>query len=125
MGEEEVDGGQDLVGRRDLIEEVVSALNGTQYLGAILVGEAGVGKTAVARAVAKELDGNVAVLPISASPSLRKVPFGALSPYLHSLSIHDVGSSVAVYRSVMAHLESSTQGSRKMPLFLEPSFVRS
>ena len=117
MGEH-ADGGQDLVGRTDLIEEIVTALSGSQYLGAILVGEAGVGKTALARTVAKELDGNVAVLPISASPSLRKVPFGALSPYLHSLSINDVGSSVAVYRSIMAHLESSANGTKKMPLFL-------
>lgn len=117
MGEHS-DGGQELVGRADLIEEIVEALKGSQYLGAILVGEAGVGKTALARTIAKELDGNVAVLPISASPSLRKVPFGALSPYLHSLSINDVGSSVAVYRSIMAHLEASSNGSKKMPLFL-------
>lgn len=117
MGEQD-DSGQDLVGRADLIEEVVEALKGSQYLGAILVGEAGVGKTALAREVANELNGTAAVLPISASPSLRKVPFGALSPYLHSLSINDVGSSVAVYRSIMAHLESSTHGSKKMPLFL-------
>lgn len=117
MGER-FEGGQGLVGRQDLIEEIASALTGTQYLGAILVGEAGVGKTALAKTVARELDGNVAVLPISASPSLRKVPFGALSPYLHSLSINDVGSSVAVYRSIMAHLESSSNGNKKTPLFL-------
>ncbi|GAA2177747.1 LuxR family transcriptional regulator [Arthrobacter parietis] len=118
MGEH-TDGGQDLIGREDLVEEIASVLSGSQYLGAILVGEAGVGKTALARTVARELDGSVAVLPISASPSLRKVPFGALSPYLHSLSINDVGSSVAVYRSIMAHLESSSNGQKKkMPLFL-------
>lgn len=117
MGEQ-TGGEHDLVGREDLVEELVEALTGSQYLGAILVGEAGVGKTALARAIAKVLDGNVAVLPISASPSLRKVPFGALSPYLHSLSINDVGSSVAVYRSIMAHLEASFDGSKNMPLFL-------
>lgn len=118
MGEEADAGSQELVGRADLIEEIASGLRGDQYLGAILVGEAGVGKTALARAVARELDGSVAVLPISASPSLRKVPFGALSPYLRSLSINDVGSSVAVYRSIMAHLESTSNGNKKMPLFL-------
>lgn len=117
MGET-TDDGQDLIGRGDIIEEVVSALSGEQYLGAILVGEAGVGKTALARTVARELNGHVAVLPISASPSLRKVPFGALSPFLHSLSINDVGSSVAVYRSIMTHLGSSANGSKQMPLFL-------
>ncbi|GAB3538229.1 LuxR family transcriptional regulator [Arthrobacter tecti] len=112
------DGGQDLVGRSDLIEEVTAAISGTQYLGAILVGDAGVGKTALAHSVARQLDGNAAVLPISASPSLRKVPFGALSPYLRTLSINDVGSSVAVYRSIMAHLETSTNGDELTPLFL-------
>ena len=117
MGEH-IDSGQDLVGRDDLVEEVVSALSGSQYLGAILIGEAGVGKTALARTVAKQLDGNVSLLPVSASPSLRKVPFGALSPYLHSLSINDVGSSIAVYRSLMSHIESSSNGSKKTPLFL-------
>lgn len=115
---EHSDGGQDLVGRGDLIEEIASALSSSQYLGAILVGEAGVGKTALAHAVARHLDGAAAVLPIAASPSLRKVPFGALSPYLRTLSINDVGSSVAVYRSIMAHLQTSANGDAKTPLFL-------
>lgn len=112
------DDGQDLVGREDLVEELVSALSGSQYLGAILVGEAGVGKTAVAQAVVRHLNGAMSVLRISASPTLKKVPFGALSPYLQSLSINDVGSSVAVYRSIMAHLESTSSSGKKTPLFL-------
>ncbi|WP_035777200.1 AAA family ATPase, partial [Arthrobacter sp. H5] len=118
MVAEHSEGTHELVGRGHLITEILSSITGSHYLGAMLVGEAGVGKTALARSVADALDGTVAVLPITASPSLHRVPFGALAPYLKSLSITDVGSSVAVYRSIMAHLETRRTDSSSLPLFL-------
>lgn len=110
--------GRALVGREALVKEVAAALSASEYFGVVLVGEPGVGKTAVAQSVTRQLNGKVAVIPVTASPSLRKVPYGALSPYLRTLSINDVGSSVAVYRSLMKHLDTTHDGRSRTPLFL-------
>ncbi|CAA9249265.1 MAG: hypothetical protein AVDCRST_MAG41-1845, partial [uncultured Corynebacteriales bacterium] len=51
--------------------------------GVVVVGEAGVGKTALATAVAEEVSGHVgAVLWTVATAAARPIPFGALAPLL-------------------------------------------
>ncbi|WP_345890612.1 helix-turn-helix transcriptional regulator [Arthrobacter sp. 147(2020)] len=105
------------MGRESLLRDILAELSQAHAFGAIVVGDPGLGKTALARAVGDGLDGRVPVVHISAQPSLKKVPFGALSPYLSDLSVADAGSPIAIYRALTRHL--GQQGSDgAVPLFI-------
>ncbi|MHA7191239.1 helix-turn-helix transcriptional regulator [Arthrobacter sp. MDT2-16] len=105
----------DLVGRAVLISEVTAALDDTAGFGAMIVGEAGVGKSALARAVVQQLQWSAPVLRMTGGASLRHVPFGALAPYLHTLSLADAESPVAVLRALMKHLPAKASGRAQHP----------
>lgn len=104
-----------LVGRARLIKEIVSALDDAGGFGVMIVGEAGVGKTAVARAVVDQLRWSAPVLRLTGGPSLRNIPFGALAPYLHTLSVADAESPVAILRAVMSHLSAGQSARSQHP----------
>ncbi|MHA7155244.1 LuxR C-terminal-related transcriptional regulator [Arthrobacter sp. TMN-50] len=106
-----------LVGRQSLISDILEKLSKPQHHGAIVVGDPGLGKTALSRALADALADGITVVQVSAQPSLRKIPFGALAPYLTDLSVTDAGSPVAIYRALMRHLGQQKDGS-PAPLFI-------
>lgn len=108
----------DLVGRARLVEDIVAALDESGGFGVMIVGAAGMGKTAVARSVLKRLNWTAPVLRITGGPSLRSIPFGALAPYLHTLSVADAGSPVAVLRAVLGHLTGESTGRTQHPPLL-------
>jgi DNA-binding CsgD family transcriptional regulator len=114
----ELQEGLSLVGRAETIEGIITALHAPAGFGAMVVGEPGVGKTALARAVVQRLGGAVAVFSITGGSSLRRIPFGALSPYLQGLSVEDVGSPVAILRSLMKHLPAPQGRAQETPLFV-------
>ncbi len=108
-----------LVGRARFVKEIAAALVDAGGFGVMLVGEAGVGKTATARAVVRQLTWTAPVLKVTGGSSLRNIPFGALAPYLHSLSVADAESPVAILRAVMAHLAAGRTGrSQQLPLLV-------
>ncbi|WP_159615763.1 helix-turn-helix transcriptional regulator [Arthrobacter zhaoguopingii] len=110
--------GVPLVGRSKIIDGILTALHDPAGFGAMVVGEPGVGKTALARAVVQQLGGAAEVFPITGGSSLRRIPFGALSPYLQGLSVEEVGSPVAILRSLMKHLPAPRGRSPHLPLFV-------
>ncbi|BBE22132.1 hypothetical protein MN0502_10150 [Arthrobacter sp. MN05-02] len=108
----------DLVGRGRLVEDIAAALDEPSGFGVMIVGAAGVGKTAVARAVLERLNWTAQVLRTTGGSSLRSIPFGALAPYLHTLSVADAGSPVAVLRAVLGHLTRGSTGRTQHPPLL-------
>lgn len=107
-----------LVDRARLVQEIVAALDDTGIFGAMIVGGAGLGKTAVARSVIEQLQWTAPILRVTGGSSLRTIPFGALAPYLHSLPVADAGSPVAVLRAVMGHLAGGATGRPQHPPLL-------
>lgn len=89
-----------LVGRDQLIAGVRDAVTGPGQYGALIVADAGLGKTAAAQAVLRTMGGTIHAVKVSASPSLSAVPFGALAPYLTSLSIDEMASVAAVQHTL-------------------------
>lgn len=82
-----------------------------------MVGDPGFGKTALSRVLTEALADDVTVVHVSAQPSLHKIPFGALAPYLSDLSVADAGSPIAIYRALTRHLGQQQPGS-PAPLFI-------
>ncbi|MCB5294420.1 LuxR C-terminal-related transcriptional regulator [Arthrobacter sp. SO3] len=103
-----------LVGRSGVVKDIVRCLRDEGKSGALIVGNPGTGKTAVSRAVIRELRPHTAVIRLAATPALSAVPFGALSPYLGQLPAHDLDSFSAVVKAVTDNIKS--QPSR--PLFV-------
>lgn len=84
-------------------EQLVSAFGGSK-LGAVLVGQAGVGKTALARAVAKDITSKRPRITshwVSGTASARLVPFGAFS---HLVEVADAGEPATLLRTARESL---------------------
>ncbi|HSO17202.1 MAG TPA: LuxR C-terminal-related transcriptional regulator [Arthrobacter sp.] len=103
-----------LVGRSGVVKDILRCLRDGGTSGALIVGNPGTGKTAVSRAVIRELRPHTAVIRLAATPALSAVPFGALSPYLGELPAHDLDSFSAVVKAVTDSIKSQSS----KPLFV-------
>lgn len=103
-----------LVGRSGVVKDIVRCLRDGGMSGALVVGNPGTGKTAVSRAVIRELRPHTAVIRLAATPALSAVPFGALSPYLGQLPDRDLDSFSAVVKAVTDSIKSEPS----RPLFV-------
>ncbi|HSO91740.1 MAG TPA: LuxR C-terminal-related transcriptional regulator [Arthrobacter sp.] len=103
-----------LVGRSGVVKDIVRCLRDSGTSGALIVGNPGTGKTAVSRAVIRELQPHTAVIRLAATPALSAVPFGALAPYLGELPAHDLDSFGAVVKAVTDSIKSQPS----KPLFV-------
>lgn len=106
-----------LVGRTRLVDSIVEALT-LNGVGIWLVGEAGLGKSAVAKAVEESLESGVPCLRLTASRALMPVPFGALSPLLNELSVEDITSPLAIMRSAIRSLRQLPRGPASTPIVI-------
>ncbi|MDK1360157.1 LuxR C-terminal-related transcriptional regulator [Arthrobacter sp. zg-Y1219] len=93
-----------LVGREAVLEAVLSSVLRPGGQGAVVVADAGLGKSALAGAVAAEAEGRIRVHRIHTSSSLSRVPYGALAPLLPDLDPRDTDSPLAVMRSLLQRL---------------------
>ncbi|MHA7287367.1 AAA family ATPase [Arthrobacter sp. MDT3-44] len=107
-----------LVGREWLLSRLLDEFRGPSGFGVVLLGEAGVGKTAVADAFVAELDPSTTVLPVTGSAVLTDVQFGALSAYLYGLPPEDLVRPVAVMRRLVQHLSGTAPSGAELPLLL-------
>lgn len=103
-----------LVGRSGVVKDIVRCLRDGETSGALIVGNPGTGKTAVSRAVIRELRPHTAVIRLAATAALSAVPFGALSPYLGDLPAQDLDSYAAVVKAVTDNIKSQPS----KPLFV-------
>jgi DNA-binding CsgD family transcriptional regulator/type II secretory pathway predicted ATPase ExeA len=77
----------------------------------------GVGKSALAEAIAERLAAEMIIVQIHGSSSLSAVPYGVLAPYTADLTAEDSVSPVAVLRSVWTYFEKLKAG-KDTPLLL-------
>lgn len=103
-----------LIGRSGVVRDAVACLRDEERSGALLVGVAGSGKTAVVREILRELPARGEVIRLAPTAMLSAVPFGALGPVLTDLPVHDLDSSAAVARAFTKRLK----GSPAPPLFV-------
>lgn len=88
--------------------ELLGIINSRKPTGAIVLGSLGMGKTSLVEAVLVHTDSPVPVMRLFCTPSLAKVPYGVLSPYLGSLRI--IKGPVEVLREMNKTLTSGASG---------------
>lgn len=93
-----------LVGRASVLAEVLASVSRPGGHGALIVADAGMGKSALAGLVAADLESSVNVHRIHASASLSTVPYGALAPLIPDLAAADTDSPLAVMRALLRRL---------------------
>ena len=100
---------QPIVGRDDDVEDVLTSIRSSELHGALVVAEAGLGKSALANVVVGVLESEMPVHRVHASSALTGIPFGALAPLLPALSASDTDSPLAVMRALRARLRPTTE----------------
>lgn len=95
-----------LIGQSGLIQDVVRSLLDDAKSGVLIVGAAGTGKTAVSKAVLRELRPRGSVVRLVATKALAAVPFGALAPYLSDLPDSQLDSYAAVLKAMSGRLKA-------------------
>ncbi|GAA3289648.1 LuxR C-terminal-related transcriptional regulator [Arthrobacter citreus] len=92
------------VGREAVMEAVLDSVLRPGGHGAVVVADAGMGKSALAGVLAAKLDGSLPVHRIHTSSSLSHVPYGALAPLIFDVEPQDSDSPLAVMRSLLRRL---------------------
>ncbi|MBF4993023.1 AAA family ATPase [Arthrobacter gandavensis] len=110
---------QQLVGREKETQAVLADVRSAELSGALLVAEAGMGKSALAGVVIRELEHEMPVFRIHASSALTGIPFGALAPLLPVLSANDTDSPLAVMRALLGRVRpAAVQDTGATPLLV-------
>lgn len=109
--------GLPLVGRSTALRSMLDCLI-REETGLLVVAEAGLGKSAVAKALASSLHPGSRYIILPASRSLQSVPFGALAPLLDSLAVEDSRSPIAVVRTVIRSLKQLPGKKTSIPIVI-------
>ncbi|WP_104180068.1 LuxR family transcriptional regulator [Arthrobacter sp. B0490] len=99
-----------LVGREDQQARLIGELGDSSTSGILLLGEAGIGKTALAAAVVAHLAESTRVIRVRGSAVLGTVPYGVFSAWLAGLPPEEMVQPVAVLRRVVQALGNVSPG---------------
>ncbi|TKV27828.1 hypothetical protein FDK12_10055 [Arthrobacter sp. NamB2] len=105
-------------GREVFLARLADELRESSVLGVVVMGEAGAGKTTVAREVEGRSGPGAGILRISGRAVLSQVPFGGLSTYLRGMPAEALTQPAAVMRRFMYHLSGSGAPADTLPLLL-------
>ncbi|MHA7209832.1 helix-turn-helix transcriptional regulator [Arthrobacter sp. MDT1-65] len=99
-----------LIGREDQQARLIGELGDSSTSGILLLGEPGIGKTALAAAVVAHLAESTRVLRVRGSAVLGTVPYGVFSAWLAGLPAEEMAQPVAVLRRVVQALGAVSPG---------------
>ncbi|MDQ0734038.1 LuxR C-terminal-related transcriptional regulator [Arthrobacter agilis] len=105
------DGSVPLVGIERILGAIVHTLSHPDLHGALVIGETGMGKSAIARRLVPIIDGqHKRCFVIRATANLADVPYGSLGAYLSDASPQALRSSLSALRTLVAYLREASQG---------------
>ena len=107
-----------LFGRDQELEDITARLLEPGLRGAVIVGEGGMGKSALADQVLERLAGIVTPSFIHGSPVLSRLPYGVLSAYLETAGPQDMESPLAVLRTIRRHFRRLSDVESAQPLLV-------
>ncbi|MDR6414888.1 LuxR C-terminal-related transcriptional regulator [Pseudarthrobacter sulfonivorans] len=105
-----------MVGRSAAIDSVIESVTGPARSGCLIVGEMGMGKTALARAVSDVLSPERAVFHVCGTPALSQMAFAVLAPFLGGLETGMEPSQEGVFRAVCGFLRLHRAESKHPPI---------
>jgi len=105
----EVLANETLVGRSGILAAVADCLLDRNGPGVLLLGDAGLGKTALVNAVIQELGHRVRPFRVFAGATLAGVPFAALAPLITSLTPGQITEPLSVLKAVTAALNPARE----------------
>ncbi len=111
-----------LVGRNALLSQVRECLRRDDVYGGFIYGDTGTGKSALARHLILELNGDYVPFLINPAPALGSIPYGALAPFLGSATSEDMSSPLSVLRSTLAFLRNAS-GRRPLVVVLDDAHL--
>lgn len=88
-----------MIERGSELELLRAALTGTEFVGAVLTGDAGVGKTTLARQVATTIGGNIRW--VAGTESARSIPLGVFAHMVGVYTAHDPVTFMAAAREAL------------------------
>lgn len=97
-----------LVGREDAVEKILWSLEDPGLHGAWVVGEPGIGKSALAAEMMNRARHGAVPFQVRAGASLSDVPYGALFPFLPDTSERVLGSPLLVLRALQRRFAEVT-----------------
>lgn len=105
-----------LVGRDTELEDVRDALLDSSCSGVIITGQSGVGKTALAQRIARELDDSFELVYVRGSALASKMPYGALSFVLSDLDDAIVDNPLMLLRGLQELYQRREDGRQTLIL---------
>ncbi|MGW6175029.1 LuxR C-terminal-related transcriptional regulator [Arthrobacter sp. NPDC055138] len=109
-------GDEPFIGRAVLRKDVKGSLNSVVVHGAVIVADAGMGKSALVRRVLRNPVDGTLPLWIHGSPVLSAVPFGAMAPHVSLESSADALSALTVLRGFREFLEADQTDQEVRPV---------
>lgn len=88
-----------MIERETEFEAIRAALTGTEYVGAILTGDAGVGKTTLARQATAAVGGNIRW--VAGTESARSIPLGVFAHMVGAYTAHDPVTFMSAAREAL------------------------
>lgn len=105
-----------LVGRSAAIESVIASVTEPGRCGSLIVGETGMGKTAVAQVVSDALRADRPVFRISGTPALSKMSFSVLAPFLGGMDTGMEPTREEVFRAVCGFFRGQRAEAGRIPV---------
>ncbi|WP_405134350.1 LuxR C-terminal-related transcriptional regulator [Nocardia sp. NBC_01388] len=91
-----------MVERENELETITSALTGTDFVGAVLTGDAGVGKTTLARLATAAVNGSAGNIRwVAGTESARSIPLGVFAHMVGVYTAHDPVTFMAAAREAL------------------------
>lgn len=99
-----------LFGRRRLVDVLARSLADERAVGAVIVGEAGSGKTALAKEALKAFQEQACIIHIHGSAVAARMPYGALRSLLVNVDEAELKSPLAVLQRITSVLQERAHG---------------
>ncbi|MBD7996094.1 hypothetical protein H9639_12370 [Arthrobacter sp. Sa2CUA1] len=99
-------------------EDIANRLLDPALRGAVVLGQDGMGKTAVAAEVLTRLEGIVEPYRVHGSPVLSRIPYAVLTPFMDSSDARDLESPLVVLRNIRRYFRARAEAGHPQALLV-------